>query len=77
MNQSLDFPFWDVVETANEQIKKGNTVHQKYTCSRCRNRLTIETPNVFHKTGTCDKCNAVTNIEKHGCNYLIILKRTT
>lgn len=67
---TLDFPFDEVVRTADQKISEGMTVYQKYTCAGCGVRLTIEEPNVFHKLGKCDKCPAVTDIVKQGCNYM-------
>lgn len=69
---SQDFPFSDVVEKASQLIRNGCTVHQKFTCGKCGQRLTVETPNVFHQFGTCDKCGFKTDIRKQGCNYLLI-----
>ena len=69
-----DFPFYEVVAAAERYMQAGHDVHQKFTCVGCGARLGIDTPNVFHKLGTCDKCPAVTNIERQGCNYLIHMK---
>lgn len=66
-----NYPFWDCVKAADKLIKSGANVYQKFTCVGCGNRLTIDTPNKFHKLGTCDNCNATTNIEETGCNYMI------
>ncbi len=70
--RALDHPLAEGVAGADDYIAKGCVVHQKFTCAGCGARLTIDTPNVFYRTGTCDKCPAVTNIEQHGCNYLLI-----
>lgn len=67
-----DFPFNDVVAKATELSKFGFLVFQKFTCAGCGQRLTIETPNTFHTTGSCDKCPALTDIEKQGCNYMLM-----
>ena len=71
-----DFPFYEAVEQAEELIKKGVMVHQKFTCAGCGQRLTIEEPNRFYTTGTCDKCSHVTDIRARGCNYLLIASRS-
>lgn len=73
MNETLDHPFDEVAASADEYIKKGGQVFQKFTCSSCGNRLTMDVPNVFYKTGTCDECGTVTDIEAQGCNYLVVL----
>jgi hypothetical protein len=72
MKAQLDFPFKDVVKTAIQQIEDGGEVHQKFTCAGCGARLTIDEPNVFHRTGTCDQCDVITDIEKQGCNYAVV-----
>ncbi len=69
-----DFPFDDIVRDAVPLAKMGHQVFQKFTCSGCGNRLTMETPNVFFEQGTCDKCDAVTDIKKSGCNYMLHAK---
>jgi hypothetical protein len=71
-----DFPFELMCEQAQEQIKQGTTIHQKFTCSGCGARLFIEKPNVFYEEATCDKCAAITNIKKAGCNYSVIMAIT-
>jgi len=71
-----DHPFDEVAKAAAEKIKQGFTVHQKFTCAGCGNRLTIDEPNVFHELGSCDNCKTITNIRKRGCNFLLISSRS-
>lgn len=69
-----DFPIKEVQDQLNERMKllpPQSKFHQKFTCSGCGQRLTIDEPNVLHAEGTCDKCPAVTKIEK--CNYLLVI----
>lgn len=66
-----DFPWDDVIKKAEKLAQDGIDVYQKFTCAGCGQRLTIEVPNHFYETGTCDKCPAVTDIKKQGCNYMI------
>ena len=69
---TLNHP-WDVIlKSADEKIAMGWTVYQKFTCSGCGARLTIDTPNTFHPEGTCDKCPALTNIKRDGCNFMAV-----
>lgn len=75
MHEQSDHPFSEVVATAEEVIEKGGSVFQKFTCSSCGERLAMDVPNVFYKTGTCDKCGATTDIEATGCNYLVVFDR--
>lgn len=70
-----DFPFETVVRKAYAITDMGHDVYQKFTCARCRRRLTMATPNVFHETGTCDNCGAVTDIRRQGCNYMVEVHR--
>lgn len=73
--ETIDFPFFEVVAEADRRIAMGATIYQKFTCAGCGARLTIETPNVFHRTGSCDGCNVITNIEQRGCNYMLVMGR--
>lgn len=67
-----DYPFKKVCDKAEELVKQGFKVHQKFTCAGCGQRLTIAEPNKFHRTGSCDQCPTITDIEKQGCNYLVM-----
>jgi hypothetical protein len=70
-----DHDFHAVVRSAAEKIAAGATVYQKFTCSSCGNRLTMDVPNTFFTHGTCDKCDHETNIEEAGHNYLMVMQR--
>lgn len=67
-----DHPFDEVIAEVERQIAMGRICYQKFTCAGCGARLTIEEPNKFHTLGTCDKCPAVTDIKKQGCNYMLV-----
>lgn len=67
-----DYPFEEICEFVENHIHNGCTCYQKFTCSNCGQRLTIDIPNVLYTSGTCDKCEHVTDIAKQGCNYLLI-----
>lgn len=71
-----DYPFDEVVAavTRLRRDRPEAECYQKFTCAGCGNRLTIDEPYRFYTQGTCDKCDAVTDIEKQGCNYLIVMK---
>jgi predicted RNA-binding Zn-ribbon protein involved in translation (DUF1610 family) len=75
MTVESNHPFLEVAATAEAVIAKGGKVFQKYTCSSCGQRLAMDKPNVFYKTGECDQCGAVTDIEATGCNYLAVFDR--
>jgi hypothetical protein len=69
-----DFPFEDAAAAMEDLVNEGLTVHQKFTCEACGQRLTMAIPNKIFETGGCDKCGHVTDIRKTGCNYLYIAK---
>lgn len=66
-----DHPFGVILAAAKKHAEAGRLCYQKFSCSKCGQRLTMETPNVFHRTGSCDQCGHITDIEKQGCNYLL------
>jgi hypothetical protein len=72
MRTTTDLPFRECIHRANALIHQGFRVYQKFTCDGCGNRLTIETPNSFHRTGVCDNCPTVTNIEDKGCGFMAV-----
>lgn len=69
-----DFPFDAVRAKADKFVQAGHDVYQKFTCSGCGARLAMDEPNVFHEKGTCDKCPAITDIKRQGCNYLVHMR---
>lgn len=71
--ESPNHPFYETVDAANKEIAKGHTVWQKFTCANCSSRQTMGTPDTFYKTGTCEECNHITNIEKDGCNFIMLM----
>lgn len=66
-----DLPFKECVKAADAAIAKGFHVYQKFTCSNCGNRLTMQEPDKFWLKGSCDKCFALTDIEAAGCGFLM------
>jgi hypothetical protein len=71
--QSLNHPFYEVAAQADLQISLGHLVFQKFTCAYCGARQGIEEPNKFYKTATCEECGKLTNIEKDGCNFMLLI----
>jgi hypothetical protein len=70
---ALDFPFEEVAERAEKLVARGGvTVFQKWTCSQCRARQTMDVPDTFYTTGQCEECGAITDIVAAGCNYMAI-----
>ena len=66
-----NYPLEEIQEACLKQIKNGATIYQKFTCAGCGARLMMDVPNVIFTEGDCDKCGAVTDINKDGCNYLL------
>jgi hypothetical protein len=67
-----DYPFYEVASEARAKMLEGFTIHQKFTCRRCRTRQTMAMPNVFFHEGKCEECGAITDILMTGCNYVAI-----
>jgi len=44
----------------------GASVHFKYTCAACGERVIFETPNVLHETGTCCHCGHTQKVTEGG-----------
>jgi hypothetical protein len=65
-------PLMECVKSASLLIDQGAEIHQKYTCTNCGSRQTIDEPNKFFTHGQCEKCHHITNIQLTGCNYLVI-----
>jgi hypothetical protein len=68
-------PFYDIVKQATEVMRNGGTVFQQFNCANCGAKQTMDDPNVFHKTGRCEECEAITDIEKDGCNFMVMFGR--
>jgi hypothetical protein len=55
----------------------GSVFFQKWTCVRCGERVTGNTPNMLSEFGHHEEradgsaCGGVTNIRKSGCNYAV------
>lgn len=69
----MDYPLQECADQARELIERGALVFQKFTCSKCGARQMIEEPNVFYTTASCEECGAMTDIQKDGCNYLVLM----
>lgn len=72
-----NFPFEEVTKVAERLINdEGYIVFQKWTCGFCGERITMATPNIFHKVGRHEDCTVnqykTTDIEAQGCNYMVI-----
>jgi hypothetical protein len=72
MTKYNDYPIYECAKVAGELIARGVHVRQKFTCSNCGSRQTIEEQDVFYTSARCEDCTYVTDIQKQGCNYLAI-----
>lgn len=77
MTQPLDHPFYEVATQAQEQMAKGHSIHQKFTCGRCSSRQTMAEPNKFFLVGLCEACGYETDLETTGCNYVLVARVST
>ena len=57
-----DLPVEEIARQADEQIQKGFTIWQKWTCSHCGSRQTMEEPNLLYRSGRCQACDKVSVI---------------
>jgi hypothetical protein len=64
------FPFYEVAATAKKRSEEGWDTYQQFTCGGCGVKQTMPDKNVFHKKGRCEECDAITDIEKAGCNFM-------
>lgn len=67
-------PFHEVAENMTEQITKKNAIcFQIWTCERCGARQQMERANAMFTEGVCENCEHVTNLERTGCNFLLMM----
>jgi hypothetical protein len=67
-------PFNEVVQSAREYAAAGAVVHQRFQCESCGDdTLGMTEPFIFYTHGHCGSCGYVTDLEKIGCNFLVIL----
>jgi hypothetical protein len=67
-----DITLVEAIMMTDELARKGCKVYQKFTCSLCGSRQTIDLPNVFYKTCKCELCGSITNVEKQGCGIAVV-----
>lgn len=73
MKKPNDYPLQECADAAEKLIDKGWLVFQKWTCDKCGDRVTANTPNTFTTLGHHEACGFITDITKTGCNYMIIM----
>jgi len=67
------YPWQQVIDNAESKMIPGVLIFQQFNCEHCGQKLTMETPNHFHRKGTCDQCGKETDIEKNGHNFMLQL----
>ena len=74
-DKTNDYPFDQITKSVMDQLQENPRLRffQKFTCEKCGNRLMMSEPNKFYRAGDCDKCHHVTDIEKRGCNYMMLM----
>jgi hypothetical protein len=72
MNEHKDYSILECVEMA-ERLPPEAIFHQKFTCTKCGARQTMAQPDTFFVEGSCEECGHITNINKAGCNLLVIM----
>lgn len=76
-DSGANHPLDEVIASAQDIIDKGGAVLQKFTCSGCGARQTMDKPNKFYTSGSCGECGHITDIAKDGCNFIAIIPQTS
>ena len=69
MNKPKDLPLHEIVTLVDEQIKRGHTIFQKFTCQHCGERQTMDEANTIFTSGHCEKCGKVSEIK--ACGFIL------
>jgi hypothetical protein len=56
---------------ALKRQKPNATFFQKWTCAKCGDRVTGNTPDKLFTQGHHEDCGHITDITKTGCNYAV------
>ena len=67
-----DFPLEEIAAIMYPLIQQGCETYQKFTCSLCASRQTIDEPNVLYKTAKCELCGTITDLAKTGCGFAVV-----
>jgi len=70
-NKPKDVSLAKALELAEPLVNKGCNVYQKFTCSLCNSRQTIEEPNKFYNVAKCELCGHISNIMETGCGLIV------
>jgi hypothetical protein len=64
-----DLPIDTIAKLGAEQIDKGFTLWQKWSCTHCGSRQTMEEPNILYRSGECQACGRISPIVV--CGFMI------
>lgn len=65
-------PFYECATKAQIHIMHGGEIYQQWLCEHCGVKQTMPDANKFYTKGECEECKKITDIEKNGCNYMLI-----
>lgn len=77
MTTPSNIPLNEAVARAEEWIKQGATIFQKFTCASCGSRQTIDVPNTFYRSARCEECSHITDLDACGCGFMAIFAART
>jgi|SRR6516162_5668979 len=71
------YPWKEVIATVEERIHAAPNTYafQQFNCAHCGIKQTVDKPNSFSKLARCEECGGVTNCEKRGINYMLVMGR--
>jgi hypothetical protein len=78
-----NYPLHECAERAEQLIRDGADVYQKWTCGGCGERVTANSANAFTTMGHHEEkkdgspCGHVTDMRVTGCNYMVIAAGNT
>jgi hypothetical protein len=67
-----NYPIETCAKTLHEIMQPGMTFYQKWTCEKCGDRVTGNTPNKLFTSGHHEDCGHTTDLTRRGCNYVIM-----
>lgn len=69
----VDGPFYEIVEKAETLVGDGASIFQRFTCEACQARQVMDVPNALYTQGACDECKHVTDLQRTGCGFMLIV----
>jgi len=66
-----DYPLDVIAKQIDGIMRPGLTFYQKWTCAKCGDRVTGNTPNKLFTSGHHEECDGVTDITKTGCGFAV------